>query len=420
MRALAGERLELRRLLRVPPTAANDNAFGNDLAITDQMLADHIDVIELPLPDRDQGGVSHAPRLEAAELGTPQRHRRIDCRCLDHIGKRHAHAQELGHGGHLIESWAVDAQCMDIRRNGVRIEAIGEQRPRGLEGERALAVADVEQHAAFAGLQHHPFYRALRGDSRIGKGTECVGEHVARAQARNHLLVARRRMIDVRHQRQPDFPGNLERDVERHNPRGARGVTADADLDADDEIAIGVRHGDGVDRIHQPELLALADHDAVRKAENAGVRDMQIGENADLAGLDHVLAEAGEIPRAGTAGVDRRGDAGGAAKFLGIDAERGAAPIDVGVQIDQPRCDDEPRDVAHVRPRIGREIGPELDHLAAGEGDIGHRIELLGGIDHATAAQHQIKRHDNLRLRRLFRRASRWGHREGTSRPCPH
>ena len=169
-----------------------------------------------------------------------------------------------------------------------------------------------------------------------------------------------------------------------------------AHLDADDEVAVGLRHGDGVDRIHQPDLLALADHDPMREAEDAGVRDMQIGENADLARLDHVLAEAREIARAGAAGVDRRGDAGGAAELLGVDAERGAAPIDVGVQIDQARRDDVTRHVAHVGSRIDLELVSDLGHLAGGEGDIRHGVELLGGVNHPAAAQDQIERHSNL------------------------
>ena len=50
----------------------------------------------------------------------PQRRRRIDRRSRDHIGERHAHAQKLGHGRHLIKGRPVDAQGMDIRRDGVR------------------------------------------------------------------------------------------------------------------------------------------------------------------------------------------------------------------------------------------------------------------------------------------------------------
>src|SRR5712664_1201267 len=134
-RALACETPEFRRFFRMPPAAANDDAFGHDPAVADQMLADDVDIVELALRNRDEGGVSDAPRLEAAELRTPQRHRRIDGRSRDHIGERHAHAQELGHGGHLIEGWAVDAQGMDVRGDGVRIEAVGEHRARSLEGE---------------------------------------------------------------------------------------------------------------------------------------------------------------------------------------------------------------------------------------------------------------------------------------------
>jgi hypothetical protein len=136
----------------------------------------------------------------------------------------------------------------------------------------------------------------------------------------------------------------------------------------------------------------------MRVAEDAGVRDMQIGENADLARLDHVLAEAREITRAGAAGVDRRGDAGGAAKLLGIDADRSAAPINMGMQIDKPRCDDVTRYVTHLGSRVEFELAPDHGHLAGGEGDIRHGVELLGGVNHPTAAQDQIERHCNLRM----------------------
>ncbi|MGY4354189.1 hypothetical protein ACVW0J_000682 [Bradyrhizobium sp. i1.7.7] len=191
---------------------------------------------------------------------------------------------------------------------------------------------------------------------------------------------------------------DLERDVERHDPRRARGVQPHAHLDADDEVAVGIGHLGRLDRVHQPQLLALADHDPVREAEDAGMRDVQIGEDADLARLDHMLAEAREIAGTGTAGIDRSGDAGEAAEFLGIDAERGAAPIDMGVQIDQPRRHDVTRDVAHIGARIGLEPGPDGGDLAAGKGDVRHGIELLGRVDHTAAAQDQVERHCCLRM----------------------
>ena len=258
-------------------------------------------------------------------------------------------------------------------------------------------MADVEQHAAFARLQHHLLHRALRGGRRVGKRPEGMGQNVARTQACDHLLIARRRMVDMRHQRHADLLGDLKRDVERHDSRGARGVLAYPHLDADDEVAIILRHLDRVDRIHQPELLALADHDPMREAEDAGMRDVQISENAHLTRLDHVLAEAREIARAGAAGVNRRGNAGGAAELLGIDAKRGAAPIDMGVQIDKAGGDDVTRHVAHVGSGVDLERGSDRDHLAVGEGYVHHGVELLGRVDHPTAAQHQIESHCHLR-----------------------
>src|SRR5882757_7153263 len=80
---LARELPEFRRFLRMPPTAADDNAFGHDPAVADQMFADDVDIVELALRDRDQGGVSSAARLEAAKFRAPQRHRGIDGRCRD-------------------------------------------------------------------------------------------------------------------------------------------------------------------------------------------------------------------------------------------------------------------------------------------------------------------------------------------------
>ncbi len=66
------------------------------------------------------------------------------------------------------------------------------------------------------------------------------------------------------------------------------------------------------------------------------MRDVQVGEDADLARLDHMLAEAREIAGPGAAGIDGGRDAGGAAEFLGVDAERGTNPVNMGVQVDQP------------------------------------------------------------------------------------
>ena len=51
----------------MPPAAADDDAFGDDLAVADQVLADDVLIVELALLHRDQRGVADAARLEAAE-----------------------------------------------------------------------------------------------------------------------------------------------------------------------------------------------------------------------------------------------------------------------------------------------------------------------------------------------------------------
>ena len=76
--------------------------------------------------------------------------------------------------------------------------------------------------------------------------------------------------------------GHLQRDVERHGARVARGAAADTHLDADDHVAVGVGDLHRADRVHQAQLLALADHDAVGEGVDAGVRDVQVGEDAHL------------------------------------------------------------------------------------------------------------------------------------------
>src|SRR4051812_40539765 len=64
---------QCRQLFRMPPATADDNAFGCDLAVTDQVLTDDVNVVELALLDRDEGGIADASGFEAPEFGTPQR-----------------------------------------------------------------------------------------------------------------------------------------------------------------------------------------------------------------------------------------------------------------------------------------------------------------------------------------------------------
>src|SRR5437588_12775953 len=83
---------EAKTLVRMPPAAADDDTFGDNLAVTDQVFTDDVLIIELALFDRDQRGIADAARLEAAELGPPNRHRRVHGRCGNHVRQLHAHA----------------------------------------------------------------------------------------------------------------------------------------------------------------------------------------------------------------------------------------------------------------------------------------------------------------------------------------
>src|ERR1700680_1301609 len=112
---------------------------------------------------------------------------------------------------------------------------------------------------------------------------------------------------------------------------------------------------------------------------------MQIGEDARLAPFYHMLAEAAEVAGPGAARVDRRGHPALPRELVRIDAERGAAPIDVGVQVDEPRHDDFAGDIADVGR--GSVMPAHACDLAAREGDVGNRVEVLGRVDDTTVAE---------------------------------
>src|SRR5262249_28932957 len=116
---------------------------------------------------------------------------------------------------------------------------------------------------------------------------------------------------------------------------------ADTDLDADDDVAIGVGDLHRIDRRHQPDLLALADHHPRREGVDAGEGDVEISEDAHRAALNHVLAESRKVAGPGAAGIDGGGHARPAAEIFRVDAERGPAPVDVGMYIDETWGDDE-------------------------------------------------------------------------------
>src|SRR5579872_2599885 len=108
---------------------------------------------------------------------------------------------------------------------------------------------------------------------------------------------------------------------------------------------------------------------------------MQIGENAGFARLDDMLEKAAEVAGAGTAGVDQRGHAAAASRIGRVDTERGAAPIDMGVKVDEPRSDKPPADVTGFG-RFARLDGmADRRDAAIVKGNIGYPVQALRGID---------------------------------------
>src|SRR5262249_60229401 len=96
-----------------------------------------------------------------------------------------------------------------------------------------------------------------------------------------------------------------------------------------------------------------------RKGEEAGKGEVEIRQDADRRRLDDVPAEAVEIARPGAPRIDEGGGATAPRYFGGVDAERGAAPIDMGVEVDEAGRHDEPGDVAHLGAGRHREVGAD-------------------------------------------------------------
>src|SRR5271163_4101005 len=103
-----------------------------------------------------------------------------------------------------------------------------------------------------------------------------------------------------------------------------------------------------------------------------------------------MAAKAVEIARAGATGVDKGGGAAGARDLAGIDPERGAAPINMSVQIDEARGDDLAGDTDDFGA-LARQLRADFRDLTVLKGDIGDFVATICRIDYATAGQDQIR-----------------------------
>ena len=87
-------------------------------------------------------------------------------------------------------------------------------------------------------------------------------------------------MVDVRHHRQAELLGDLDRHVERRDAARAAGAAADAHLDAHDQVAILARHAHALVEVEKAQIRRFADHHGAAEREDAGERDVEVGEDA--------------------------------------------------------------------------------------------------------------------------------------------
>ena len=83
-------------------------------------------------------------------------------------------------------------------------------------------------------------------------------------------------------------------------------------------------------------------------------------------------------------------------KTVGVDAKRGAAPVDVAVQVDQAGRDDAVSRIDDLRCVFGIDRGFGRGDTAIGDGNIALPVKTRGRVDDAAALYQQIKLHRHL------------------------
>ena len=166
---------------------------------------------------------------------------------------------------------------------------------------------------------------------------------------------------------------------------------ADPHLHAYDHVPVLAAAGHRLAGVAEQDLAAFADHDVAREAVDAGERDVEIGDDAAARALDDVVPEAGEVAWAGAAGIDEGGGAAAAGQRVGIDAQRSAAPVDMGMEVDQPRHDDPAAGIDDVLGALDRQARLDRHHATVAEADVELPIDPGTGIDDPSMADDEIE-----------------------------
>ena len=117
---------------------------------------------------------------------------------------------------------------------------------------------------------------------------------------------------------------------------------------------------------------------------------MQQRDDARPRRLDHVAAQALERRRARGADVEPGRRAASQQELVGVDAVVRDALVDVHVQVDEARHDEQP---AHVQPLRARQLRPDLGDAPTRHAEVGDAIEPGRGIEQAAAGEHEVVAH---------------------------
>src|SRR5262249_29988851 len=108
--------------------------------------------------------------------------------------------------------------------------------------------------------------------------------------------------------------------------------------------------------------------------------------------LDHVAVERREGRGAGGAGVDGGGHAAVEAVGIGLDAERGDAPVDVGMQVDPAGRDEQAGGVDDLAADAAPgDVGADRGDPRSYDAHVGDGVEVLRRVEHAPAAHQDVE-----------------------------
>jgi hypothetical protein len=256
----------------------------------------------------------------------------------------------------------------------------------------AAAVADVEEHAAFAGLGE------IRQDAAVGidagdRSPETVGADVACPQLPPDEFVVwplAAEIAEVDHGREVCQDPSLDAALHRHPVR----KLVMGGLDPHD--LVGVLAG----QVGRPPWIHVVDILPGLDTGHAKSGDVDEGVGPGGTAVEDAEPEIFEVSPAGAAGVDHGGHAAAEAEAVGQDAVV-AGPgvavagrgVEVDVDVDETRNHEQAGHVHDLGRLVGRNGVVNGGDLAGGHGHILWPVDTVLGVNDAAPAEEKIKAH---------------------------